>query len=514
MDATTAGGRPFLLVPVVCLGLLAGACSSDDGSDDASDDRSEREVTTTTAPAGPVADLSEELGGGDGVFIGSPGAVGADGSYSYEFDEPGYVEEEFVAAGAATAFAPEGELASDGGWTLAEGDTADYRTRVLVRRPESPDDFSGVVVVEWFNVSGGADADPEWTSVSDEILRQGHAWVGVSAQSIGVEGGPVRIALDVPGSEAAGQGLKAIDPERYRSLAHPGDAFGFDMFTQIARAVRAGEALGGLEPTTLVAAGESQSAGALVTYYNGFQPSTSAFDGFFVHSRGASGLPIPAPGESVDIVSTIGRTPTIFRADVDAPVVDLQAEGDVAGFLSSLEARQDDSDTFRLWELAGSPHADVHLVGENTVALADCGIEVNDGPMHIVAKAGLRSLIRWVEDGEPPAEAPRLEVVEGDEPGIQRDRDGIAVGGIRPPPVGVPVRVLSSEPGPSREPICLILGSSTPLSAERLGELYSSRADYEERYAAAVDAAIETGYVLEDDRAAIEAYRDPAAIPG
>ena len=133
-----------------------------------------------------------------------------------------------------------------------------------------------------------------------------------------------------------------------------------------------------------------------------------------------------------------------------------------------MAARPPDSDTCRLWELAGSPHADVHLVGENTVTLSDCGVDVNDGPMHVVAKAGLRGLVDWVTGGEPPAEAPRLEVTEGDEPEVERDEDGLALGGPRPPPVEVPVRVLSAEPGPNSSPICMILGTSTPLSADEV----------------------------------------------
>ena len=47
----------------------------------------------------------------------------------------------------------------------------------------------------------------------------------------------------------------------------------------------------------------------------------------------------------------------MFRTDTDVPVFDLQAEGDLTSFLSSVPARQPDSDTFRLWELAASPHA-------------------------------------------------------------------------------------------------------------------------------------------------------------
>ena len=38
-------------------------------------------------------------------------------------------------------------------------------------------------------MSSGQDAAPDWTYLGEEILRRGHAWVGVSAQYVGVEGG-------------------------------------------------------------------------------------------------------------------------------------------------------------------------------------------------------------------------------------------------------------------------------------------------------------------------------------
>ena len=122
------------------------------------------------------------------------------------------------------------------------------------------------------------------------------------------DGWPRARKVSGPGTDAAGKGLKAIDPARYGSLEHPGDGFSFDIFTQVARAVRAGRGLGGLQPQRLIAAGESQSAFALVTYYNGVQPLTHAFDGFFVHSRGAVGLPLVGPGKYADIAGAISGT--------------------------------------------------------------------------------------------------------------------------------------------------------------------------------------------------------------
>jgi hypothetical protein len=457
----------------------------------------------SSSTAGPTADLSEEISGGNGPFVGEAVAP--------QFEQLGYVQREYVAAGTASSYTAVGALTGDGRWTFAEDGAAPYRTRVLVRYPANAADFSGTVVVEWLNVSGGVDANPEYASLEEELTRRGHAWVGVSAQLIGIEGGPVLVP--VPGTEdVVGQGLKALDPARYGSLAHPGDGYSFDIFTQVARALRAGgPALNGLRPRRLIAAGESQSAIALVTYYNGVHPLALAFDGFFVHSRAAFGLPLVGPGEYADLAGGFGATPAIFRTDVAAPLIELQAESDVTGILDSIAARQADSDTFRLWEVAGTAHADAHLLGPIADTL-DCGAAINNGPLHLVAKAALRGLDAWVRNGAAPPEAARLDTTSVDPPEIRRDADGIALGGIRTPPVDVPVDVLSGVPGPNPSLLCLLLGSTAPLPDERIVELYPSRQDYEQLYESAADEAIEAGFVLADDRDALLALADVAAI--
>lgn len=461
-------------------------------------------ATATPSPEEGLADLSQQLSGGNGPFIGE--------AETPRLQDLGYLQVEYLAAGTAASYTAPMPLSADGRWSFTEDGSAPYRTRVLVRRPADPADFSGTVVVEWLNVSGGVDANPDYTSLAEELTRQGHVWVGVSAQLIGIEGGPVLVAA--PGAEGlAGKGLKAIDPARYGSLAHPGDGFSFDIFTQVARTLRRGGAvLGGATPQRVLAAGESQSALALTTYYNGVQPLTGAFDGFFVHSRAAVALPLVGPGRYADLVASFATTPCTFRTDLDVPVLDLQAESDVVGVLNSASVRQPDSDTLRLWEVAGTAHADAHLLGPLASAV-DCGAPINAGPLHLVAKAALRDLDDWVRTGTPPPVGARLELTATTPAQVARDADGIALGGIRTPPVDVPVEVLSGVPGPNPALLCILLGSTTPLAPERLGALYTSVGDYTRRYHAAADAAIAAGFVLADDRDALLAFAAPPALP-
>ena len=163
-------------------------------------------ATTTPRPSGPAAVLTA-LTGGHGVYIGEGSTV--------DLKRAGYAQHEYFAAGTATSYKPTGALTHNGRWTFVPGTRAPYRTRVLVRAPADPKAFSGTVVVEWLNVSGGVDADPDWVSLHEEIVRAGDAWVGVSAQRIGVEGGPVLVSVKgIPGADQAGKGLKKIDPAR------------------------------------------------------------------------------------------------------------------------------------------------------------------------------------------------------------------------------------------------------------------------------------------------------------
>ena len=120
---------------------------------------------------------------------------------------------EYVASGTATSYRVAGEQTEDGRWKFVPDGSAKYRTRIVVRRPADPKDFSGNVIVEWLNVSGGADSAADYDTTYEEIGRSGDAWVGVSAQRIGVMGGPVLVEVPEPGgTHVAGRGCASSTP--------------------------------------------------------------------------------------------------------------------------------------------------------------------------------------------------------------------------------------------------------------------------------------------------------------
>ena len=153
-----------------------------------------------------------------------------------------------------------------------------------MRRPTDPGRFSGVVVVEWFNVTSQIDLDVDFKFLSHEILRSGHAWVGVTAQAVSLESnGTGPLGPDV-------LGLIAWDSARYESLYHPGDAYSYDIYSQVGATLKAPgdtDPLAGLKPEMVLADGESQSAFALLTYVNAIHSGALVYDGFLIHSRAA-----------------------------------------------------------------------------------------------------------------------------------------------------------------------------------------------------------------------------------
>jgi hypothetical protein len=446
------------------------------------------------------------LAGGAGIALATAG-----GGPSLE--AAGYTEAEYAASGTATSYTSAVDpLPTDGSFELEAGPEAEFTTRVIVRRPADAGRFNGTVVVEWMNVSAGADSAPDYTYLADELLREGYAWVGVSAQHVGIEGGD--IAVSVPNAEGfgLGNGLKKNDPERYGSLHHPGDAFAYDVFTQVARALRSPgplDPLSGLEVQQVLAVGESQSAFTLTTYVNGVQPLTQAFDGFLIHSRGGATASLGQPGTGLAIADTIFGEPTTIRTDGTAPIIVVQTETDVAGVLRYLPARQPDAERFRLWEIAGTAHADRFQIGDREETLG-CPTLINRGQQVFVLRAALRHLRDWAKGGAAPATAERLEVDE--DLTVVVDELGNARGGVRTPVVDVPVDVLTGFAPPDAPLIALLSGTTVPLTAEQLAGLYRSRDDYLARYEAATDAAIDAGFLLADDRDQLLEWAAPERI--
>lgn len=455
------------------------------------------------------------------VATGGRGSAWVSGT-TFPLAEVGYEEREFFISGDARAFTAEVPLDPDGYWDAQPAETAPYKTRILVYRPIDPAAYNGTVVMEWLNVSGGLDAAPDWITGHTELIRRGYVWVGVSAQFVGVEGG----VSAIPG--IGNLSLKGFDPERYGSLDHPGDSFSYDIYSQAGQAVRNPDGvdpMDGWPVRNLIAVGESQSASRLVSYLNAVHLSADMFDGFLVHSRSGRAAPL-AQSPLTEIPSPAAAR---IREDIGVPVLTFQTETDLFSALGFLPARQPDSRWHRLWEVAGSAHADTYtlnvgmtdrgddpsvhalLVTSSPIpGIIECSSPINSGPQHVVLKAAIYALHRWVRDGIAPPTAPLLEI-SADRSGFVLDAYGNARGGIRTAAVDAPIARLSGL-GQTGSAFCFIFGTTVSFDDELLQSLYPSHQAYVAAVAAATERAVANGHILPEDADLIMAWAEMAEV--
>lgn len=390
----------------------------------------------------------------------------------------GYVEREIFVSGHATPFStPYGS--SPGETATANGPAKPFKTRVLVRRPDQPDRFNGVVVVEWLNDSNGFDADNVWLALQDHLVASGYAWIGVSAQGFG-------------GVEA----LRAWSPTRYGDLrienngAMAQEPLSLDIFRQVTASLRddAASLMGELKPTTVIATGQSQSAIWLAGFINAGLARSGAIDAFLL---------ISATGAKID-------------PDTPAPVLRIVAEGDAAS--SESENQPGDTANFRQWEIAGASHVDRHLrAAREPVQLRDMGASVQatiapkckvaaigtTSPAYMVEAAGLDKLVRWSRGGPPAPIAPRLVRQLDVEGRLSRDALGLASGGIRLPDVTTPIGLNVGKN--SGAAACGSQGYFAPFDLQALRRLYPSAAAYRRAVARSVRDNVAAGFLLRRD---------------
>ncbi|WP_172826568.1 alpha/beta hydrolase domain-containing protein [Mycobacterium sp. 1423905.2] len=432
---------------------------------------------------------------------------------AYDLGTLGYVAQEFFVSGTASSFTPTDALHPDGRWDVTASDTAEYTTRMVVLTPQHG--CNGTVLVEWLNVSGGIDAPAVWMMAHREIVRAGYIYVAVSAQRVGVEGGASLLAADMS--------LKSQDPTRYASLHHPGDAFSYDIFSQIGQLLTGPDTvLTDLDINHVVAVGESQSAMFLTTYINAVDPLAATYDGFLVHSRFGSAAPLN--GGSIFDEARIDVPDVVrFRPDLRVPVLTVITETDLFGGVRHgyYFARQPDTERLRVWEIAGAAHADNYTIQvapidtgsapmddivaayapTSTLLGQQLGHYINFAPQHhYVLQAGLSALHNWVREAVAAPTGPRLTVRETEWPQPESDDYGLATGGIRTPWVDVPI-ARTSGLGGQGSVMSAIFGSGEPFDDATLRRRYPGGADqYLAEFTAALDTAIGSGFVLAADR--------------
>ncbi len=521
-------------------------------------------VAVTGAPGSPARAVAAPTGGLPVVTAVSAGA----GQHGYPYDAvpatpaiagapsidlaaAGYVEREFTMSGTAKVYRQNGFWLSNGRWSASVAQAAvPYTTRLLVRYPTSPARFNGTVVFEWLNDTTGGDQDPVWAELYHQLIAQGYAYVGVTAQTAGMGD------------------LKTWDPTRYGSLGDSNDGQSYDIFTQAAQATRADDTtlLGGLVPNKLIGTGDSQSAFRVDTYVNAIQPLTHAFNAFLAVGRGALAAPIGA-----GLVAT-SPFPALIRTDNMAPFIQLNTAGDIVE-LDAGASRQPDNADLRTWELAGASHIDAHEAAyeietiareQPTVAVPHCvfgtpiegtgtlldGVnQTNDMPLFEVEDAAVTALQRWVTTGTPAPHSPQISTTPllfGLFDSVNTDQYGNSLGGIRLPEIQAPTenyspinfsQTSSSDLSPTAllsevtsalqtlstgsitdatvraAGLCFLSGYFLDLPRSTLTKLYPTHAAYVTAYTNAANAAEAAGFLTPDDAIRAITAAQASAIP-
>lgn len=394
-----------------------------------------------------------------------------------DLSEYGYIEEEFFIEGLANSY----EITPGQDGTVLSGDHA-YRTRIVVRRPKSNRDFNGVVVLEWQNVTAGYELDAHWAPSWEHFIREGYAWVGVSAQLVGVHGFP-------PSEEnpRENNGLIAWSATRYGTLdvtdggKVTDDSLCYDIYSQAAQAIKHPQGInpmGKLCVRMVIAAGASQSAGRLSVYHNAIHPLHDVVDGFYLLVGGND-----------------------LRTDIDVKVFQYLSETDLG---RGPGRRMEDSDNFRSWEVAGTGHSSyISDVYRTPLVVRDFGSEVwppecdlppfSQARGQYVIDVQYDLLVKWIKYDRPPPSAPKIEFSEDDPPVILRDEHGIAKGGIRLPEIKVPTALNTGTNSGST--FCRLYGAYIPFEDEILTELYPSHGQYIRAVMNATMENLSAGYI-------------------
>jgi hypothetical protein len=424
----------------------------------------------------------------------------------------GYVEKEYLYTGRAYGYSwPEGSPVTVTASRVEDGGYP-FKTRMIVRRPAKAKDFNGVVIAEWMNVTAFHDLEANWFGDPYFLLKNGYAFVGISAQHQGVS---VLCCNSTPAL-----GLNPFNPTRYQgvnvdgngAIGDPGDdrdALSYDVFSSALKAVRDNgtgvDPLGSLPaPKAVIASGESQSCGRLGNHYNRVEPLHGIVDAYLLTVCSSPRLREDRPEKAIRILS---------ETETDSgPLTD------------------PDTGSFRKWEVAGGSHLPrLAFDNWNRVVTRDRAAQTVDCaayPLSLVQwpfsqNRAISDLVRWSRGGEAPATANPMEYDEGGT--LVRDELGHAKGGIRYPEVEVPTGLnLGANSKGNDDPFdllsnfCGLLGSYEAFNAAKVERLHGDLRKFVNKTARVANRLVGQGFLLKQDARRLKAIARnyPLLAPG
>ena len=452
-------------------------------------------IAAAAAPTDPVAIELPDPALGDAHVVGLRTLA----------DVPqAYVEEEFFVSGNATVYTYEEQPRRE--VVLPRDLDVPYKTRLIVRRPADPRRFRGTLVIEWWNSTATFDSAPVWDASAEFFAREGWVYVGVTNSNT-----PIAFLRD--GCRLGGILPVANCRQRYATLSLPENGQAYEMMSQIAHLLGEGGPDTPLPAAYRVKrifhAGQSQQGGSVITYATAFH--FPANDGYFVQTFSTARAINSGPACGVaNAPAYPACTPALqgaarlVRTDLPVPVYQAMSETDMASSFGVIanDARQQDTRSYRYYEMAGTAHTGVHKdvdVVPNLLTLEQaCLNPLNthaDGPVFgaYLLNAMWKNMELQARFRIPPPHGRRIRVVDD---AVARDEFGNARGGIRLPELDLPVATYSpsnqvdvANIPPFLQPaipllnlFCALSGSVFPFDQEMLAELYPRPERFVARY--------------------------------
>jgi hypothetical protein len=422
-----------------------------------------------------------------------------------------------------------------------------YTTRMLVKRPRDPRRFSGTVVIEPFNPSGGFDIAAVWDRSWPYFVRNGDVFVGWTSRY---------------GTIAT---LKHFSPTRYAPLtwgvnSAVDDGITFDIAAQVGALFKANGPASpahDLKVKRVFEAGFSQDGSFTFTQADVFNALERMPGGGPVYDGYVPGGTI-GPSNIDFGLTPAGALPAgdprHQMQPRDVPVIQTNTETEEAladlfgpnGFGYRRPDSNAPGDRYRLWEVPGASHVSndldssaitlqrslAELEGIPVSALAPVGCthmqfvngpsvgvpgvaDPNTYPFSNVANAAFADLTRWADDGVPPPHAPRIEVSSTG--AIVRDGFSNALGGLRTPFVDVPTATYTPTDTVAHTTafsgFCILYGYNTPFSHTTLESLYRNHGQYVALVAQESNRLVREGFWLRPDAQKVIRQAAQADVP-
>jgi hypothetical protein len=460
-------------------------------------------AASTTITSVDVPTLPETIGPLPETATNYAWGAAAHGLTPINLAQSNYVEQEYLLKGTANVYS------GTTGGPLTVNASGPYETRILIRRPSNPAQFSGRVIVELINPTSNYDVDIMWAADHNYFMNRHDIYVGISIK-------PVVLAA-----------MQTFNPTRYAglSMANPDPSntcpqgstttetgLAWDMISQLGALLKSSSAANPLaneHVKDVYLTGYSQSGGYMITYINDIVPHFSLagakpiYDGYLIGAGyGFTELaPInqcaaPAVPGTPGSPELPGVEQFVLHPPPNVPVIDVQTLSDSYSFFGWAGEEADSNtptDKYMLYQVPGASHIWTYQVAytPGPAELVAAGHPANDWqdncldtnlnpfPLRYFMDGAFDNLDRWVTAGTPPPYASHIEAVGDGTPAatIVNDQYGNALGGLRNPYVDVPIGTYyGTTPGTGT--CTLLWGHWTPFSQARLQQLYPTHADY------------------------------------